>query len=148
MGVLADEVLAGGGSVIGVIPESLFAKEVAHTSLTELRVVKSMHERKALMADLSDGFMALPGGFGTLDELFEALTWAQLGYHAKPCGILNVHGYFDRLLAYIEHAVGEGFVKPEHASMISVSTSAAGLLDLFAAYKAPVVEKWITRAGT
>ena len=142
MGVLADEVLAAGGRVTGVIPESLMAKEVGHRGLTELRVVRSMHERKALMADLSEGFVALPGGFGTLDELFEALTWAQLGYHAKPCGFLNVEGYFDHLLAFVGHAVAEGFVKPGHASMIAVAHAPGPLLDGFATYRAPVVEKW------
>jgi uncharacterized protein (TIGR00730 family) len=148
MGALADEVLAGGGRAIGVIPEALVAKEVAHRGLTELRVVQSMHERKAIMNDLADGFVALPGGWGTLDEFFEILTWAQLGFHRKPCGLLNVEGYFDRLLSFVEHAVDERFVRREHASMISVAASAGELLDALAAYEAPVVEKWIERAET
>src|SRR6185295_3853484 len=109
MGVLADAVLSERGEVIGVIPEALVAKEIAHAGLTEIRVVASMHERKALMADLSDGFIALPGGWGTLDEMFEILTWAQLGIHRKPCGLLNVQDYFDRLLAFLEHSMNEGF---------------------------------------
>ena len=108
MGVIADEVLAGGGRAIGVITEALLAKEVGHKGLTELRVVKTMHERKALMADIAEGFVAMPGGFGTLDEFFEAITWAQLGIHRKPCGLLNTHRYYDRLLDFIDHAVAEG----------------------------------------
>ena len=148
MGALADAALSAGGNVIGVMPEALVAKEVAHRGLSELKVVKSMHERKATMADLADGFVALPGGWGTLDEFFEVLTWAQLGFHRKPCGLLNVHGYFDRLLSFVEHAVDERFVRREHGAMISVASSPAALLDLLADYKAPVVEKWIERAQT
>ncbi len=148
MGALADEALSGGGRVIGVMPEALVAKEIAHQGLSELRVVKSMHERKATMADLSDGFVALPGGWGTMEEFFEVLTWGQLGLHRKPCGLLNIHGYFDRLLSFAEHCVEEGFVKREHRSMISVSGSANELLDVLAAYKAPDVKKWIERAET
>ena len=148
MGALADEALSGGGRVIGVMPEALVAKEVAHRGLSELRVVKSMHERKAMMAGLADGFVALPGGWGTVEEFFEVLTWGQLGFHRKPCGLLNIHGYYDRLLSFAEHAVDEGFVKREHSSMISVSDSPSELLDGMAAYKAPAVEKWIERAET
>jgi uncharacterized protein (TIGR00730 family) len=148
MGALADEALAGGAHVIGVMPEALVAKEVAHRSLSELKVVKSMHERKAMMADLADGFVALPGGWGTVEEFFEVLTWGQLGFHRKACGLLNIHGYFDRLLAFVEHSVDEGFVRREQRSMISVSSSANELLDGMATYKAPVVEKWIERAQT
>jgi uncharacterized protein (TIGR00730 family) len=146
MGQVADAALAAKGRVTGVITEALMAKEVGHRGLTDLRVVKTMHERKALMADLSDGFVALPGGFGTLDEFFEAITWAQLGIHRKPCGLLNVHGYFDRLLAFIDHSVAEGFVRREYRDMLCVATNAAGLLDLMAAHRPPVVEKWITPA--
>ena len=120
MGAVADAVLAAGGKVTGVIPGALAEKEVAHSGLTDLRVVTSMHERKALMADLADGFIALPGGWGTLDEFFEILTWAQLGLHHKPCGLLNVHGYFDGLLSFLEHSHEEGFVRREYQSMISV----------------------------
>jgi uncharacterized protein (TIGR00730 family) len=148
MGALADATLAAGGQAIGVIPEALIRKEVAHRNLTEMHVVKTMHERKALMAELADGFVALPGGMGTLDEFFEILTWAQLGLHRKPCGMLNVHGYFDRLLAFIEHSVEERFVRREHGEMISVSSSAAALLDLLTTHRPPVVEKWIERAET
>jgi uncharacterized protein (TIGR00730 family) len=148
MGAVADAVLAGGGHVTGVIPRALVEKEVAHSGLTDLRVVTSMHERKALMADLSDGFIALPGGWGTLDEFFEILTWAQLGIHHKPCGLLNVSGYFDRLLSFLDHTTGEGFVRREHRSMISVSDSPATLLDALVAYEPPHVEKWIDVAST
>lgn len=148
MGALANEVLAGGGSVIGVMPEALVAKEVAHTGLTELKVVKSMHERKAAMADLAHGFVALPGGMGTLEEFFEILTWAQLGMHRKPAGLLNVRRYYDGLLAFLDHSAAERFVRPEHRAMISVAEEPAELLDLLAAYRPPVVEKWIERSQT
>jgi uncharacterized protein (TIGR00730 family) len=148
MGSVADAVLTARGHVTGIIPESLVAKEVAHAGLSELRVVKSMHERKAMMADLADGFIALPGGWGTLEEFFEVLTWAQLGLHQKPCGLLNVEGYFDRLLAFLGHAIDEGFLKREHGAMVPVSSSPGALLDMLAAYRAPAVEKWIDRAAT
>jgi uncharacterized protein (TIGR00730 family) len=145
MGVLADATLAAGGQVIGIIPDALVAKEVAHAGLSDLRVVESMHERKALMVELSDAFVALPGGFGTLDELFEMLTWAQLGLHGKPCGLLDVEGYFDHLLAFLEHCVGEGFVRREHAALVSVASSPAALLDKLAGPRPPAVAKWIDR---
>ncbi len=145
MGVLADTVLASRGHVTGVIPAALVAKEVAHTGLSDLRVVTSMHERKAMMSDLADGFIALPGGWGTLDEFFEILTWGQLGLHQKPCGLLNVQGYFDRLLSFVAHSIEEGFVRREYGSMISVSSSADALLDMLASYEPPRVEKWIDR---
>jgi uncharacterized protein (TIGR00730 family) len=148
MGAVADAVLAASGHVTGIIPDALVAKEVAHTGLSELRVVKSMHERKAAMSDLSDGFIALPGGWGTLEEFFEVLTWAQLGLHQKPCGLLNVEGYFDRLLAFLGHAVDEGFLQREYAAMIPVSSSPSTLLDMMAAYRAPEIEKWIERVET
>lgn len=148
MGALADEVLAARGEVIGVIPEALVAKEVAHDALSDLRVVRSMHERKAMMADLADGFIALPGGWGTVEEFFEILTWGQLGLHRKPCGLLNVEGYFDPMLSFVEHSIEEGFVRREYLSMISVSNSAGTLLDMLEAYDPPVVEKWIERAET
>ena len=147
MGAMADAVLAAGGEVIGVIPSALVTKEVAHGALTELRVVASMHERKAMMAELADGFIALPGGWGTLEELFEVLTWAQLGLHAKPCGLLNLCGYFDPLLAFLEHAIAEGFVRYEYRAMLSVSESGEELLDGLAAYRPPAVEKWIDEAS-
>ena len=147
MGVLADAMLARGGRVIGVIPETLRAREVGHRGLTELKVVDSMHERKATMAALSDGFIALPGGFGTLEEMFEVLTWAQLGLHAHPCGLLNVAGYFDALLAFIEHARGEAFVRAEHGAMLLVDEDPARLLDRFAAYRAPAAQQWLQRSA-
>ena len=146
MGIVADATLAAGGEVIGVIPAGLVAKEVAHHGLTDLKVVSSMHERKALMADLSQGFIALPGGWGTLDEFFEVLTWSQLGLHHKPCGLLNVGGYFDRLLSFLDHSVNERFVRPEYRAAIAVSGSASSLLDMLASYAPPRVEKWIDPA--
>jgi hypothetical protein len=149
MGTIADAVLAGGGRVTGVIPKALVEKEVAHSELTDLRVVTSMHQRKALMAELSDGFVALPGGWGTLDEMFEILTWAQLGLHRKPCGLLNVLGYFDRLLAFLDHTIEQGFVRREYGSLLAVSNTPATLLDaLLAAHAPPAVEKWIDLAST
>ena len=148
MGVAADSALGAGGEVIGVIPASLVAREIAHPGLTELRVVSSMHERKATMADLSDAFIALPGGWGTLEEFFEVLTWAQLGLHRKPCGLLNVRGYFDFMLSFLEHSVAEGFVKRENGSLIAVSDSPNALLDRFVSSNPPVVDKWIDRAST
>jgi len=129
MGVLADAVLGHGGEVIGVIPEPLVTRELAHAGLTELRIVGSMHERKATMASLADGFIALPGGLGTLDETFEVLTWAQLGIHAKPVGVLNVDGYWDGLRRLLSHAVEERFVRPEYAALLLFADSPADLLD-------------------
>jgi hypothetical protein len=143
MGALADAALAAGGEVIGVIPEALVAKEVAHRSLTDLRIVGSMHERKALMANLADGFIALPGGWGTLDELFEVLTWAQLGLHGKPCGLLNVEGYFDGLLAFIQHSIEEGFVRREYRAMLASAETVTGLLEVMERHEVPRVEKWV-----
>ena len=148
MGAMADAALDAGGRVIGVMPEALIAKEVAHRRLTELHVVKTMHERKAMMAELSHAFVAMPGGWGTLDEFCEILTWAQLGLHRKPCGLLNAGGYFDKLLAFVEHSVAEGFVRREHGDMIAVAGDAAALLDLLATHQPPVVEKWIEKAHT
>lgn len=147
MGVVADAVIRSGGSVIGVIPEALVTREVAHTDLPDLRIVSSMHQRKALMSDLSDGFIAMPGGWGTLEEIFEVLTWAQLGLHRKPCGLLNVEGYFDPLLSFLAHAVGERFVRPQHDRLLTVSASPGELLDQFAAYDPPAVRKWIDQAS-
>jgi uncharacterized protein (TIGR00730 family) len=145
MGVLADEVLAGGGSVIGVIPRALYEREVGHDGLTELRVVESMHERKAQMADLADAFIALPGGMGTLEELFETLTWGQLGYHDKPCGLLNVVGYWDGILAALDRAVGERFLAEEHRRMLLVEEEPPALLKLLQCYEPRHVEKWLDR---
>jgi len=145
MGALADAALAAGGQVIGVIPEALQRKEIAHTSLTEQHIVGSMHERKALMAELSDAFIALPGGMGTLEELCEMLTWAQLGFHKKPCGLLDVDGYYASLCAFLDNAVTQGFIHPKHRSMLLSAPAPADLLDQFGAYVAPVVNKWIER---
>lgn len=143
MGVIADAVLSSGGQAIGVIPEALAVKEVAHAGLTEQHVVGSMHERKALMAELADGFIALPGGWGTLEELFEMLTWAQLGFHGKPCGLLNVHGYFDSLHRFLEHAIEEQFVKPVYRDMLIIEEDPNRLLERFHDYQAPRVRKWL-----
>jgi uncharacterized protein (TIGR00730 family) len=143
MGVLADSALAAGGEVIGVIPEALVARELAHTGVTDLRVVSSMHERKALMASLSDVFVALPGGFGTFEEFCEVTTWSQLGLHRKPCGLLNVEGFFEPLLALFDHAAAEGFIRPEHRAIVVVESEPATLLDRLAAYLPPRQEKWI-----
>jgi uncharacterized protein (TIGR00730 family) len=129
MGVLADAVLGAGGRVFGVIPQSMVESELAHPGLTELHVVATMHQRKALMADLADGFLALPGGFGTADELFEILTWSQLGLHAKPIGLLNVAGYFDALLAWLDRAVADGFLRPEHRRLVAEAGEPEELLD-------------------
>jgi len=148
MGLLADSVLAGGGKVIGVIPEALVAKEVAHGGLSELRVVASMHERKALMSDLSDAFIALPGGLGTLEEFCEVLTWAQLGLHAKPCGMLNVCHYFDALLAFLDRAVEERFLKSEHRALVITADSPHDLLERLASHRPARVEKWIDRRSS
>ena len=148
MGALADSVLENGGHVTGVIPHGLAVKEVAHNGLPDLRIVESMHERKALMAELSGGFIALPGGLGTLEELFEVLTWAQLGIHAKPCGILNVDGYFDGLLEFVDHAVGHGFLRPPHAAMLLVESEAANLLAALENHVPARVEKWLDRRQT
>src|SRR5438105_1694816 len=144
MGVLADAVLAGGGTAAGVIPQALVDKELAHRGLTELHVVGTMHQRKALMADLADAFLALPGGYGTADETFEILTWAQLGLHTKPVGLLNVCGFFDPLLAWADRCVSEGFLRPEHRDSLRVSHDPEELLDLLErAEPSPQVPKWI-----
>lgn len=143
MGVVAEEVLALGGSAIGVIPESLVSKELAHPALTELHTTRTMHERKALMAELSDGFVALPGGLGTFEELFEILTWAQLSFHHKPVGLLNVSGYYDGLLSFLDHAHGQGFIRPQHRSMLMANTCPIELLEAFKLYEAPATVKWV-----
>ncbi|HEY1799527.1 MAG TPA: TIGR00730 family Rossman fold protein [Terriglobales bacterium] len=148
MGTIADGVLKEGGEVIGVIPESLVRREVAHTGLSDLRVVQTMHERKALMAELSDAFIALPGGFGTLDEFCEILTWAQLGLHDKPCGLLNIEGYFDPLLALFDRAVEDGFLHPKHRAMLITADDPAVLLEEMTRHQQPLVEKWIGRSDT
>jgi uncharacterized protein (TIGR00730 family) len=143
MGAVADAVLAHGGEVIGIIPQSLATREVAHNNLSELIVVTSMHERKAMMAELSDGFVALPGGWGTFEEIFEALTWAQLGIHEKPCGLLNIAGYYDHLGLFLQHAMDESFVREAYKPMIIMENEPVALLNRFAAYQPPKVHKWI-----
>ncbi len=143
MGAVADAALAAGGDVIGVMPTALVKKEVAHDGLTELHEVGSMHQRKALMADLSDGFIALPGGAGTLEEVFEVWTWGQLGYHRKPVGFLNIAGYFDQLVAFLDHQCDERFMRLEHRRMLIVRGDPQDLLDDFEDYRPPQVEKWI-----
>ena len=148
MGEIARSVLAAGGEVVGVIPESLMRKELAYEDLTELRVVGTMHERKAMMADFADAFVAMPGGFGTFEEFCEVLTWAQLGIHRKPCALFNVNRYYDGMLALFDHAVAEGFVRPAHRSMVIAEDDAERLLDRLAAYRAPTVEKWLTPSAT
>jgi uncharacterized protein (TIGR00730 family) len=148
MGVLANTVLAEGGYVIGIMPQNLVDKEVAHTGLSELRVVKSMHERKTLMAELSDGFIALPGGLGTLEEIFEVLTWAQLGLHQKPCGLLNICAYYRSLIDFLAHAVSEKFLKEVYHAMLLVEEQPQRLIERFERYKVPAVGKWVGRTST
>jgi uncharacterized protein (TIGR00730 family) len=148
MGVVADAALASGGEAIGVIPRSLVEREIAHKGLTDLRVVGSMHERKALMSELSEGFIALPGGTGTLEEFFEVLTWAQLGEHRKPCGLLNVAGYYDPLLAVFDHMVNRGFLSETNRSIVLVETEPKALLERFEEYHAPQTVKWIDKSET
>jgi len=148
MGMVADEVLALGGRVVGVIPQALARKEVAHAGLTELHLTQSMHERKTLMAELSDGFIALPGGIGTFEELFEIWTWAQLGMHAKPVGLLNVAGYYDALIALVDHATQEQFMKPAQRALLIIERDPAVLLDRFAAHKAAAGKQWLAAKET
>ena len=146
MGAAADAALAKGGEVIGVIPDSLVRREIGHRGVTKLHVVKSMHERKALMADLSDAFIALPGGYGTLEEFTEVVTWSQLGIQVKPCGLLNVEGYWDGLLKFLDHAVDEQFVRPENSQLILVATTPESMLERLADWTPPAhVEKWLGR---
>ena len=145
MGAIADSVLQAGGDAIGVIPEHLMTREVGHKRLTKLHIVHSMHERKALMADLSDAFIALPGGFGTLEEFCEVLTWSQLGLHAKPCGIVNVLGYYTPLLAMLDHAVQERFLKPQNRALVLAGDTPSELLQAFDDWRPVQVEKWLDR---
>ena len=147
MGVIADAALAAGGEVIGVMPQALIDREIGHPGLTELKVVASMHERKAQMADLADAFVAVPGGIGTLEELIEVYTWSQLGIHEKACGLLNVRGYYDGLVAFLDHAVAAGFLRPQHRAVLSVADDPAALLDALAAYEPPRVAKWLELSG-
>lgn len=148
MGVIADAVLAAGGEAIGVIPRSLWEREIGHRGLTEIHVVETMHERKAMMAGLAGGFIALPGGLGTLEEIFEIWTWAQLGLHAKPCGFLNVAGYYTPLAHFLDRAVEVGFVRAQHRAIAIFESDAEQLLDRFSSYRAPSVPKWIERDET
>lgn len=144
MGTIADAVLAAGGRVIGVIPQFLADKEVAHRGCTELHVVETMHQRKLLMADLADGFVAMPGGFGTLEELFEVLTWGQLGLHGKPVGVLNTRGFYDTLLALLDHMSAEAFLRKENRDQVLQNASPAALLDAMQDYQPARLAKWLT----
>lgn len=148
MGVVADAVMAGGGEVIGVIPQGFVEREVAHHGVTDLRVVRTMHERKALMEQLAAGFLALPGGYGTLDEFCEIITWAQLGLHAKPCGLLNVAGFYDPFLAQLDRAVADGFVQPAMRGLVLAAAEPAGLLDAMTAFRPPRLRQWLAPAET
>lgn len=143
MGALADAALEAGATVVGVIPRSLMEREVGHAALSELHVVETMHERKAMMAELSDGFVALPGGIGTLEEFFEVWTWSQLGIHTKPIGILNTLGFFDPLGAFLDHLVREGFLRAEHRSTVLFDSSMEALLERMRGFQPPAVRKWI-----
>jgi len=145
MAILADTMLAKGGKVTGLMPTSLVEREVAHKHLTEMHIVGGMQERKALMADLSDAFIALPGAYGTLDELFEVLTWNQLGIINKPIGLLNIHGYFDPLIRMLDHAVAERFLRPEHREMLLIDDDPESLLEKLSSYQPVTAEKWIER---
>ena len=148
MGMVADAALAAGGRVIGVIPHALVTRELAHQGLSEIHVVDSMHERKALMSSLSDGFIALPGGFGTLEEFCEAVTWTQLGVHAKPCGLLNVAGFYDGLLSFLEHALAEEFLRPTHREIVVSDADSIRLIDRVIAWQPPLIAKWIEKTET
>jgi uncharacterized protein (TIGR00730 family) len=148
MGVIAEAALKGGGEVIGVIPRALFEREIGHSGVTDLRIVDSMHTRKAMMADLADAFVAMPGGVGTFEEFFEAVTWTQLGLHRKACGLLNVAGFYSPLAAFIDQAVSEGFIKPIHRAAIVVDDDPARLLDTLSTVRVPDVPKWIRKEET
>jgi uncharacterized protein (TIGR00730 family) len=149
MGVLADAVIAEGGEIIGVIPRALMDREIAHRDVADMRVVGSMHERKALMAELADAFIALPGGLGTLEELFEVYTWAQLGLHRKPCALLNVEGYYDGVAGFLSHAVGERFLREEHREMLMVESRPGALIERLREFEPDtVLPKWIDREET
>ncbi|MGS4989328.1 LOG family protein [Roseibium sp. RP-7] len=148
MGTVADAALAAGGKVIGVLPRSLQDKEIGHEGLSELHLVDSMHERKAMMADLSDAFIALPGGVGTLEEIFEVWTWGQLGYHKKPCGFLNAEGYYDHLIAFLDHQTEQGFTKQVMRDMAQIASSPLDMIRQFENYTPPSAPKWINRDET
>jgi uncharacterized protein (TIGR00730 family) len=148
MGALADAALGAGGNVTGVIPQALAGKEIAHNGLSELIITESMHERKMLMAERSDACIALPGGIGTLEELFEAWTWTQLGFHRKPCGLLNVAGYYDALIQFVDHSVAEGYMKPIHRDILIVDVDVDALLDRLEAFEPPAIPKWLDGDNT
>ncbi len=148
MGAVANAAIENGAEVIGVIPGALIEKEVAHVGVSDLRVVGSMHERKMLMSDLADAFIALPGGMGTLEELCEILTWAQLGLHRKPCGLLNVENYYHHLISYFDHATAEGFIRPEHRSLLVIEEEPQALIERLESYEMPAVSRWIDRQDT
>jgi hypothetical protein len=143
MGAVADACLATGGEVIGVIPQSLVERELAHPQATEMRIVQSLHERKALMADLSDAFITLPGGMGTFEEVCEVLSWAQLGLHRKPCGVVNVDNFYDPLIAMFDHAVAEGFLAPHSRALVLEEQDPIRLLDLIQTHRVPLVDRWM-----
>ncbi|MGB2248044.1 MAG: TIGR00730 family Rossman fold protein [Alcanivorax sediminis] len=147
MGALASAVMERGGSVIGIMPQALMRREIGNDHLTELQVVDSMHERKAAMADQSDGFIALPGGMGTFEELFEILTWAQLGFHNKPVGLLNIDGYYDHLIQFLDHAVEQGLLRQQHRDLLRVQQDPGTLLDNFLSEPAPLLDIWIERTS-
>ena len=146
MGAIADAVLDAGGEAIGVIPEHLMTREIGHKQLTKLHIVRSMHERKALMADLSDAFIALPGGFGTFEEFFEVVTWSQLGLHVKPCGIINVLGYYTPMLEMLDHAVEQGFLKSQNRELILSGNTPKDVLEALEQWRPVHVEKWLDRS--
>jgi uncharacterized protein (TIGR00730 family) len=148
MGALADAALAGAGEVIGVMPRSLMDHEIVHPGLSELHVVESLHTRKAMMAEFSDAFLTLPGAYGTLDELFDTITWTQLGLYRKPLGLLNTAGYYDDLLRFLDHTVAEGFLKPENRALLLADANLDSLLDAMASFEMPSVDKWIERRNT
>ncbi|HKG23831.1 MAG TPA: TIGR00730 family Rossman fold protein [Blastocatellia bacterium] len=148
MGAVANAAIENGGEVIGVIPEALIEKEIAHVGVSDLRIVGSMHERKMLMSDLADAFIAMPGGMGTVEEFCEILTWAQLGLHKKPCGLLNVEDYYHHLISFLDHAVAERFVKPEHRSLLVIDEEPQRLIERLESYEMPAVSKWIDRQDT
>jgi uncharacterized protein (TIGR00730 family) len=148
MGKIADTVMSRGGTVTGIIPAALDRKEVAHKGLTKLHIVNSMHERKAMMAELSDGFIALPGGFGTFEEFFEIVTWAQLGIHQKPCGLLNINGFYDPLIELARHSSSQGFIRKEHLDLILIEDNIEDLFRAMEDYTPPLIEKWIDETLT
>ena len=148
MGALADAALEAGGEVVGVIPQALVDKEVAHRGLSELIIVRTMHERKARMADMADAFVAMPGGFGTFEEFCEVVTWTQLGVHAKPCGVLNVNGFYDPLLALFDRALGDGFLRAEHRGLVLMERTVRGILDRMTQSRPVKIDKWIDRSRT